>query len=808
MPMPDISGTSSTDPMAGFSLAAPDPKGKKFENVPILTASGRELGKEGKGGEGTSHSMVITIKDTVSSASQDSLKVGTMTDINITLQFPPGDPELIPQYVRDNANPQNPMICPIAALLTIDRKGGLQAQMSALNQGFNLNAVNSQAFDRAMSKYDPPLSAAQKALVIQHKTAYFADPNNPLIPENTKKIMDQIKKQSVHDVRKQYGLPDLPDTETDNKAAKNASDTTTNQYAAIDEIASLNTDTQVKGGQHPHGADDSKLEEIDLDHITDQTGKPESGQSPSENENDPAKIDNQAFNEAIKTHQPALKPEQQQSIMQYLLAFSKNQMDPTIPDEVRVLLQHITENASIIKKKLQKQAIQTSTSDKSGGTSGAATQDTIESKKSVSKISGVSSVAGTQTQGPQGAQGASRANPWEAGNAYLTFELVFMKLVRILMTMKMVENTVQLNAQSLQYAMAVNTHDMMIQEAANEAQQYMTDAICQGIAFAGGIAAGVIGLGAGMYGMMSENYPTTSNTPATTVAELEPMPDIDDPNCPTKDNVSGAAKVNDFNHTAEEADANNTQIREANEDIIARNKTIATKSQILRNMNDNMQIKEAQIKENIGDTNALKDENRLDMAKSRNLASKINNDSTANEEAKANISALKKNPSPTNADGSKLSADKLSDAEIKNKQAEIEKYNTKTVGNANAEANEINAKAKAGNEIVKAQNDKIDAARDRVFAKLQGASQMLNSSFQNVTNMTSAAVKAHLAGIQGYYKAQEAILGTLGQMMGQLAQSAGDAFKADADLVNQTIQMLDSIRQKLMESVAAMLKAS
>ncbi len=777
------------NPMEDLQLAQYDPKNAKPGQAGHVP--GHIPGQVGKEGE---HGLHLKAHDSMVSAAHDILQVGTTTDLNVSLQFPPGDPAHIPQYVLDNADARSPTILPKVDLLNLDRKGGLQAQMHALNQGIDSNKVKSQAFERAMTKYDPPLTEDQKALVLQHKETYFKNANDPAIPTNTKKLLERLTQQASAEINKQFGLPEaktLPPeakpadkTQAAKQGEKEQTQTGKPQSSKTETAKDKTTNLQLVPLPNKGAASTE-----DLDFNAALADNKTTGQKEGV-EKDPAKIASQAFDHAMANYQPPLTQTQQISIMQYVGAYTQNHNDPTIPETMRVLLQHLLENAAIEMKKQMGVSTQTIATGQAEEASAAAGAKGTKEAEALAKAAAAVAVAATKAAGGAGGPqniDRSHENAWEAGTAYLAFELAFMELVHLMMKTKMVETTVMLNAQTLQYSYAQNTASLMASEAKNEQYQYMVDAITNGVAFSGTVASGMIGLRGGS-GLQEEQPLTGADAPASPLEEMENMP-------------KPGEKYNEFGHTADQVDTHNAEIKKLNSQMLSNNKEIKLKQDQYIDRDKQIKAREGAIKAKQGNVEALKKSNADDMELNRKNVDETQKIAKNNDELKAKIKEIKnrqfqQDPAET----------QLSDDALKARQAPIDNYRKGELATNNKEVGSINASAKSENDRIRAQNAKINASNTSIQNQRQIISQMLGGSFQQIANMTSSAVKSSLAVVQGYYKGQQAIMQTAGQLTGQLAQSANDAFKSDSDVLTQTIQMLDSIRQKLMDAVAAMLR--
>lgn len=694
--------------------------------------------------DGASQGMHLTAHDSMASATHDSIRIAVLSDLNASLQFPPGDIEQLPQQILDNADPRNPTITPLTALINMDRRGGMQAQMQALNKGVDPGRVKDEAFEKAMSKYDPPLSAAQTALVMQHKQAYFKDANDPTIPENVKEIMDDLTKESAHEISKKFGISEDSLTKAPEKDAPEKT-------------------------QAAKEGDEGKPEDIDLN-----APDPKVDKKAGATETDPAKIASQAFSKAIENHEPPLTQDQKNLIMQFI----QDANDPKVPEEVKAIAQQLMATAAADVQEQMATSKQTVATGLEEGSSAATGAKKAKAAKAASKVTPTTSSLGDVRGGQLTT--ASSGNAWESGTAYLAFELAFLTLVRLMMRTKMVETNVQMVAQGMQYAMAQNTAGMMITEADTQRSQYMTEAITSGISLSASLTSGVIGMG----GTDQEEQPVSSNNaPATKMEEMEELPEE-------------GKTTNVYGHTKEQVETNNAQIKLANKNIQERNGVISNRNDTIKKNDDHITLQKGYLASgSAADEDVTQSDINNRVTTNRELIESTQKDAAQNEAEKLSITKLKEDPNtevnPT--------ADKLTKDQIK-------EYNTKQVAAGNKEADSINAKVKSTNEAIKAKNAGIASRNANMRQTRHSASQFLDNTFQNLTKMTNSSVQAAYAVQLGYLKGQEAIVQTVGSLQGTLASSAGDAFRANSDLLSQTINMLDSIRQKLIDAVAAMLR--
>lgn len=111
----------------------------------------------------------------------------------------------------------------------------------------------------------------------------------------------------------------------------------------------------------------------------------------------------------------------------------------------------------------------------------------------------------------------AQGNPFLASNPFVAFMVNFMEMTRMLMQNKRVEGTIQINTIDLIMAYAEDTKSQIMRAAKLQQKNYITAAICAGVAMVG---TGV-GLGMSLYGLAGAKQPL--NKPPPQKPEVPPF---------------------------------------------------------------------------------------------------------------------------------------------------------------------------------------------------------------------------------------------------------------------------------------------
>lgn len=402
------------------------------------------------------------------------------------------------------------------------------------------------------------------------------------------------------------------------------------------------------------------------------------------------------------------------------------------------------------------QALQTGNINGLGLTSSLTTQNT--------------SAAATTTAGTTGSQGTGLVvpNPWFAANAYVEFLVNFMDMEKMLMENKMIEGNISLNAQSVIVSLAQDTGSAIMSAAEQQQTQYITQAITSGISMA--VTFGSLAMTMG------------------TMSEME-----------TPEEAPSAEGTNEYYQENPDALTDDLSYDDQNTEII--------------NQQTNKPLTKDEVDEQIAQKSA-QNKQALEQAKTQRdlLETKIENGEAVAkddiDEANKTVSKLQKNQEYLESDNLKAYY-RNNPEEAGTGTARVKLTGGKVLKNGGEPLTEddyVNAKGH-DSATVKANNERITASNALKNEKIQKYS-MISQGIQSGSQMINSAVEAATVIPIAVQQALQKMLEAYSQIEQHVMSSANDFFKNDTDMITQTIQALNTIREKLMSAVTQMLSAT